>query len=404
MLEGFFSGTEMALVSCSPIRLKRLAEEGKGRAAYRFVEDPDRLFGTTLLGTNLCVVLNSSLITWYLGTHCHLNSELYTTLILSPLVLLFGEMLPKAYAQSHSEKVSILMSPVLGFFSHLFSPVSSMILFTARVLTPGNGDKGRESLLVKKDELSILLDQSAGDSDILEEEKQLIKRIFSFGEVRVREAMKPLIEVVALSEDDTVTKAVRFIKTNGFSRMPVYSGNIFKIIGIVSVYDLMQADSGDTPVKEFLRPALFVSEFTYVDELLSRMQTEKQVMAVVVNEHGACVGIITVEDILEELVGEIEDEYDLSLSRGEKRIERVEGGYVVDARIELDVLEERLGLRFNKRDVYETLSGHILYHTGFIPQENSRIVLDGVTMYIQETSERSVKKVFIPEVSCRVRS
>ena len=392
----------MALISCSPIRLKRLAEEGKGRAAYRFIEDPDRLFGTTLLGTNLCVVLNSSLIAWYLQTRYHTNAEIYTTLILSPLVLLFGEMLPKAYAQAHPERVSLMMSPVLRVFSKLFSPVSSIILFTARILTPGADPKKRESLLVKKDELKALLDQQSEGSDILEEEKQLIKRIFSFGDVRVREAMKPLIEVVALSEDDPVTKAIQLIQTKGFSRMPVYSGNIFKIIGIVSVYDLMQAERGDVEVKEFLRPALFVSEFTYVDDLLSKMQSEKQVMAIVVNEHGACVGIITVEDILEELVGEIEDEYDLSLSRGEKRIEKVKGGYVVDARIELDVLEERLGLKFKKRDVYETLAGHILYHTGFIPEEESRIVLDEVTLYIQEVTERSIRKVFIPEVSCKV--
>ncbi len=403
MLEGFFSGTEMALISCSPIRLKRLAEEGKGRAAYRFVEDPDTLFGTTLLGTNLCVVLNSSLITWYLHSRFHFGSELYTTLILSPLVLLFGEMLPKAYAQAHAERVSLAMAPPLRVFSKIFSPVSSVILFAAKLLSPGNGDEKRESLLVKKDELRILLDRHFEGSDILEEEKELIKNIFSFGEVRVREAMKPLIEVVALSEDDTVSKAARLIQERGFSRLPVYSGNIFRIIGIVSVYDIMEAEEGSLKVKEFLRNTLFVSEFTYVDELLRRMQMEKQVMAVVVNEHGACVGIITIEDILEELVGEIEDEYDLSLSRGEKRIEKVKGGYVVDARIELDLLEEKLGLKFEKKDVYETLAGHILYHTGFIPEEGSRITLDGVTMYIQETTERSVKKVFIPEMSCSVK-
>jgi putative hemolysin len=393
----------MALISCSPIRLKRLAEEGRGRAAYSFVENPDMLFGTTLLGTNLCVVLNSSLITWYLHNNYHVGSELYTTLILSPLVLLFGEMLPKAYAQAHSEKVGMAMAPALRVFSKVFSPVSSIILFTARLLTPADDKECRDSLLVKKEELRILLDRHFEGSDILEEEKELIKNIFSFGEVRVRESMKPLIEVVALNEDDPVTKAVKLIQEKGFSRLPVYSGNIFKIIGIVSVYDIMQAERGDIQVKEFLRPALFVSEFTYVDDLLRRMQMDKQVMAIVVNEHGACVGIITVEDILEELVGEIEDEYDLSLSRGEKRVEKVEGGYVVDARIELDVLEEKLGLRFDKRDVYETLAGHILYHTGFIPEEGSRITLDGVTMYIQETTERSVKKVFIPDMSCNVR-
>ncbi len=402
-MEGFFSGTEMALISCNPIKMKRLAEEGRGEAAYRFIENPDRLFGTTLLGTNLCVVLNSSLITWYLQSHHHISSELYTTLILSPLVLLFGEMLPKAYAQAHPERVSLVMAPPLRFFSKVFSPVSSVILFTARILTPAGNNKDRESLLVKKDELKILLDHHSEGSDILEEEKQLIKRIFTFGDVRVREAMKPLIEVVALSEDDPVTKAIQLIQSKGFSRLPVYSGNIFRIIGIVSVYDLMQAESGETEVSQFLRPALFVSEFTHVDDLLKRMQRERQVMAIVVNEHGACVGITTVEDILEELVGEIEDEYDLSLSRGEKRIEKVSGGYLVDARIELDLLEERLGLRFTKRDVYETLAGHILYHTGFIPEENSSITLDGVTIYIQETTERSIRRVFIPEMSCKIK-
>ena len=216
--------------------------------------------------------------------------------------------------------------------------------------------------------------------------------------------MKPLIEVVALSEGDPITKAIKLIQSKGFSRLPVYSGNIFKITGIVSVYDLMQAESGDMPVKGFLRKALFVSEFTYVDDLLSRMQSEKHAMAVVVDEHGACVGIITIEDILEELVGEIEDEYDLSLSRGEKRIEKVEGGYVVDARIELDVLEGRLGLTFKKKDVYETLAGHIIYHTGFIPEEGQRLTLDGIILYIQEATERSVKNVFIPSVSCKTKS
>ncbi len=372
------------------------------RAAYAFVEDPDRLFGTTLLGTNLCVVLNSSILTWYLRGHWHISSELGTTLILSPLVLLFGEMLPKAYAQANSERVSLAMGLPLRFLSKVFAPVSGVILFTAHLLTPGRNGK-RESLLVKKDELRLLLDQHAEGSDILEEERQLIKRIFKFGDVRVREAMKPLIEVVAINEDDPVAKAIQLIQRKGFSRLPVYSGNIFKIKGIVSVYDLMKAERGDVLVSRFVRDSLFVSEFTYIDELLSEMQREKQAMAIVVNEYGACVGLITIEDILEELVGEIDDEYDLSLSGGEKRIERVKAGYVVDARIELDVLEDILGLKFKKEDVYETLAGRILYETGFIPSRGDRLSLDGVTLYVQETNERTVLKVFIPEMWCKVK-
>ncbi len=399
LLEAFFSGSEIALLSSDLVKIGELAREGDPRARRVdfFLRRPERLLSTTLLGTNLCVVLNASLITYLLSSRAaHGHSEWMTTLILSPLVLVFGETIPKSLSQRRPTSLALRVITPLSWAYVVFRPFSSSILALARLGVPGWKGIDQRFYFTRED-LAFLVGNQEGVVCLDEEEKEIIYKVITLPRVRVRETLKPINQVVVLEEGETVMRAVEIFHQWGYSRVPVYSGHVYNVVGVVTIYDLLKVEDPSLSVGNVKRPAYFVPEYKRVDELLQEMKEMRVPMAVVVDEYGATIGITTVEDLVEELVGEIEDDFDVPLHQV-REVQEMEGGYLVDARIRLDFLKDEWGIELPKEDVYETLAGFLLFRLGRVPQEGEEVVLEGWLFRIVEADPRSIKRVWLGEV------
>jgi putative hemolysin len=398
VLEAFFSGSEMALVAANDKRIKLLADEGSAgaRQALELLGEPEWLFSTTQVGVNICSVSNSVLSTALLLRIAGPGQEWLAVLILGPLLLFFGQLLPKNVFRQHATTLAPTLAPALVAARNIFYPLVALGAAVAghAQAWAGAGAEERRSPFVTREELRLLLSQEAGVEgptvDLRAVEKQLIVKMFSFTETAVREAMVPLIEVSGVPEKATVGEALEVFRARPYSRLPVFRERVDEVVGVLHSFDLLGArpEEGIAP---FRRPAHFVPEMKRVDELLVEMQRKRLHLAVVVDEYGGAVGIVTVEDLLEEIMGEIRDEFEPE----ERRLVRLgEGRYLASGRIELDELNERLGLELPK-DGFETLGGLILQRLGRIPRQGEVLREGRVMMTVHTSTERAVKEVVL---------
>ena len=372
-LEGFFSGSEMAFISLDPIKAR------SDEKLMFFVKHPEKLLITTLFGTNLCVVANSSFFTYMAKRYFGVNNELLTVVVLSPLILIFGETIPKSIAKTIPYRFS---KRVVGLFSiayFIFSPVVEVFSRIFRLL--GYGEYTRE-VHISREDISSLMEEETLTSEIEEEEKELIQNLIALRGIKAREIMKPIVYVASLEERDSVLKAVVLARDTGYTRFPVYKEHIYNITGILNVFSLIDAELGES-ISSYVQPAYFVPEYKDAWQILIEMQENRLSLCVVVDEYGAALGLITIEDILEEVVGEIEDEYDLFSYRGDKLIRVSKNEYIVSGDLEIDLLEEELGIKFPREEVYETVGGLVLYYAGRIPREGEEFIINNVAFVIE---------------------
>ena len=393
LLEAFFSGSEMALISCDRTKIRHLAGEGvKGaRVAERLLQRPDRLLATTLVGTNLCVVISATAATLLCLFLLGEGRQYYATLLLTPLVLLFGEMVPRAYFRQHADRLAPLLAPPLYFCLHLFAPLTAVVhRASASLLTPFKIAPSERDPYITREELKFLVQEDRHQADLDTGERRMIHKIIDFGETTVQEVMIPLIEVVAVPASATVAEAVAVVSEHQFSRIPVFEERIDQIVGIVHAFDLLSAGP-ETPLAPLIRPAVYVPETKLVADLFQEMRRGRFHMAVVVDEYGGVVGIVTIEDLLEEIVGEIEDEYD----EEPPPLKRLpDGSYLVDARLEVERLREELGIQLPEGE-YETLGGFLLHLFQKIPDTGEEVQYRGMRFVVAASDRRSIVKVRI---------
>lgn len=396
LLEAFFSGSEMALVAANDKRLKLAADEGSrgARQALRLLEEPEWLFSTTQVGVNICSVTNSVLTTVLLLRLLGPGHEWLAVLILGPLLLLFGQLLPKNVFRQRATLLAPRVAAPLLAARALFWPLVALGAALSSRAQAWAGVAERRSPFVTREEFRLLLQEDVAGAvggpavELRAVEKQLIVKMFSFTETTVWEAMVPLIEVSAVPEEATVAQALEVFRARPFSRLPVYRERIDNVVGVLNSFDLLGA-APEESIARFRRPAYFVPETKRIDELLVEMQRRRLHLAVVVDEYGGAVGIVTVEDLLEEIMGEIRDEFEPE----ERRLVRLgEGRYLASARIEIDELNERLNLNLPKDD-YETLGGLILYRLGRIPTPGQTLREGGLIMTVHSATERAIKDV-----------
>ncbi len=383
LLEGFFSGTEIAFLSLPPVK-------GRGDSRIRFfIENADRLLATTLLGTNLCVIANSSYITYLMKKHLGIGQEFYIVLVVSPLVLVLGETIPKTIARNRPELVARTNVALFSIFYRLFLPVTGLLIKLLRMM----GQEGlAKELIIKREDLPHIIDTHE-ETDIKEGEKELIASILKLKEIRAREVMKPIIHVRTLEAHHSVKMAVETFNQTGYTRLPVYEEHIYNIRGILNVFDVLDAPM-EEEVGRHIKRALFVPETETVWMVLKQMQESKSPIAIVVDEYGAASGLITVEDVLEELVGEIADEYDLFRDYG-KIEEREDGTIVVPGDIPVDVVNERAGLELPEGEAYETVAGLVMYLMDRMPKVGERVFVGDYQIEVVEADHTHIKKLEI---------
>jgi len=316
-LAGFFSGSETALISCNRWKVKSQAHQGQKGAILidNLLERPGRMLSTTLVGTNLFVILASVLTTGLLSHRLSGEVSLISTIILTPLLLVWGEIIPKSFFYIHSDRWIFSLSRPLWWTYLLFFPLVYLLSNLAWLILGSVGLKRREkpSPLIKEDELLALSQEMAAGGRWSREVNQMVERVFRFGQASVRRIMVPLQDVSLLDVKVPISEVIDLIQRTGFSKFPVYRGRRENIIGVVGVNQLLTANSATT-LRRLLQPVEFVPESRRVRELFLSFQKRGEGFAVVVDERGRVVGVVTFEDVIEEIVGEISDEHDKRIS------------------------------------------------------------------------------------------
>lgn len=396
VLEGLFSGGEIALISADIHRIRQRSEAGSKSAAIalRLLDNPEWFLATCLMGTDLCVITGTALATSLLiAALGPARGEWASVAVMVPTILIFGEIVPKSYFRHRAERKAILIAPFIWAASWVFYPFVYVISKIARgAVCTVAGERGKLSMpYITKDGLKHLLHDEGSRTDLKRSEKEMVDRIFDFTETSVGLVMVPLSNVAAIGEDSTFGDASMLINETGFSRFPVYRGNVINVVGVVNAFDVLKAmpASASRPVREVVRQPLFVPVGKPADDLLLEMQRRGDPMAVVVDEYGGAVGIVTIEDILEEIVGDIRDEYD----KRERDIRKLAPGrYLVNARIGVERLQEIMPLGIPEGP-YETLAGYLLYQMGRIPRRMEQFVAGAVQYVIEDADLKSIKQV-----------
>ncbi len=392
LLEGFFSGSEMALVNADRHRLRASADAGSrgARQALRLVRDPARFFSTTLLGTNLAVVAASEIVSFYVLRR-YGEAAMPLALLFAPLPLIFGEIVPKSIYHHYADRIVTRIAPFLRTVSILFWPaVWPLSLLTRRLL---RGLPGRSSGAqpVSREALELMLRVGQPEeSDVKAVERTMISRIFDLADKTVENIMTPLVDVVAIDISAGREAAARIMEEYEFSRVPVYERRVFNIVGVLTGTDLLFGDSSKN-VRELMRAVPFVPEEMPLDELLVMLKRRGEPLAVAVDEYGAATGIATTEDLLEEVVGEIRDEHDeeppLYSRLGRNR-------FLVEGRLEIEVANERLKLWLPDGD-YETVAGFALHRFERIPNVGDHFVYGPFLFIVRQASERAITQIEI---------
>jgi len=314
-LNAFFAGSETALTSLNKIRLRHLVESKDKRAILlnNFLKDKSRFLGTTLVGTNIALVMGSALATHLFSVlGLGKNSAFFSTIIMTTLVLIFGEIIPKTFFRQSSNAISLKIIIVLRFFYKLLYPIifivsaiTKIILWPFKARPEAQAQKPFMSKNDIEEMLSASLSASKKNDFIGPDERTLIQRIFKMGVTTVRKIMIPLNEATLLSKTAEVKDLKALAKSSGFSRIPVYEGRITNIVGIVNVYDILFSVGDYSTLGNYIQQPFFVNEDERIDRVLHDLRKKKNLIAIVINNEGKGVGLVTIEDLLEELVGEI---------------------------------------------------------------------------------------------------
>ena len=383
------AASEAAIASASRLRAKSMAARGVPRAKTLsgFLEERASTLGALAVARNLAVVLATAsglfLITRENG-HTWALFAGFTAVAL--IVVAAVDALPRLLVANDPDAWGLRMVPVIRVVRVLLGPVAWMI---DRSLAAFVGQE-------EEDETGEMLrraDIDTGGEEIEEEERQMIRGIIEMEDTTAREIMVPRIDIAALDADDTVEVAIRLVVEKGFSRIPLYEETVDNIIGIVYAKDLLRcvAESRTPALRDIARPPYFIPETKKVDELLAELRQSKVHIAIVVDEYGGTAGLVTIEDLLEEIVGEIQDEYD----REEAPIERVsETEAILDARVSIDALEELFGFEVDGEEQdYDSVGGFVYHHLGKVPVAGDEVRVDGLTLRVLSVIGRRIKKV-----------
>ncbi len=390
----FFSAAEMAFIAANRPRLRHLAEQGSATAAayLEAFRHPERVLSTAMMGVTVAHIVAASATTWSLLPRLGGLAPVVVTLVLTPVMLVFGEIIPKAVARAWATSLILRLYRPLIWTSVVLMPfvafANLVVGLTLRLYGVRQADT---RAFVSREELKALLQMEPGEAEVTTQEAELIDNIFDLGDTTVREVMVPLVEVAMLPDSASPQDAIALIQERGFSRLPVYRQRETNIVGIVAAMDLLSRGAEAATLDELKRPPYYVPETKRIDDLLREMQRSRAHMAVVVDEYGGSTGVVTLEDILEQIVGEIHDEHERAPASAERL---PDGSYRVAARTNIDELNEAFDWTLPKQD-YETVAGLVLATLGRVPRAGEMFQIPGYTLTVLEADTRRVTAVKI---------
>lgn len=399
LLEAFFSGCEIGMIAVNRLKMEQLAAEGhtSAKMILKLLKSPERLFTTTSLGTNIAVVSSTALLTAFLVVHLGEWGDLAAIVLVAPLILFAGEILPKIVFQNRADSIMRLLVFPLDLVCRILAPIISLFtgiyhfLFVTLLKLPDD----MKSTVITREQILYAAHPDFHSSELDQDEKKMIRRIFDFGESAVEQCMVPLVQTYAISDTATMKEANSIANDTGFSRLPVFHERMYNLIGILNTFDLLNHPGDDTPITDLIRHPYYVPPNKKLDDLLKELQQRGLHMAIVVDEYGGCVGIVTIEDLMEEIVGEIEDEYD---APEKKYIQYDDGSYLIDGDQSIDILNEELDLDLPQGD-YETMAGLMIQELERIPGPGDQVTVDNFRLTVKEASKRKINSVILRRIS-----
>jgi len=421
-INAFFSASEIAVISVPKLRLKQLSEDGNKTAQvlFRLADDSSRFLATIQIGVTFMGFLASATAAVRLSTElANLIRQIpiasldniaeglsvaIITIWLSLIVLVFGELVPKSLGLAHSERIALAVARPIDFLARLAAPlVRFLVWITNLIAKPFGGQPRRGMPIVTQEEIKTLVDAGEEGGVIEEEEKEMIYSIFEFGETVAREVMVPRMDVLAIDVETPLLEALDTVIKHNHSRVPIYQDGIDNIVGILYAKDLLKVlhergrvGANEVRLASIVRPAAFAPESKKVSELFEEMQKRRIHMAIVIDEYGGTAGIVTIEDILEEIVGEIQDEYDQA---EELEIQPAgENEWLINARANLGDINDALHVHFPVDDA-DTLGGFIYTQLGKIPLPGDEVSHENVRLKVVNVAGRRIGKVTVQVLS-----
>ena len=399
-LSAFFSSAETALTTVNKIRIRSLAEDGNKRAktVLKITDDSGKMLSAILIGNNI-VNLSAASLTTSLAYSFGGSMVAIASGILTVLILLFGEITPKTMATIHAEKMALIYAPIISIFMKVMTPVifiinglSIGVLFLLRVDPNANND------LMTETELRTIVDVSHEDGVIESDEREMIYNVFDLGDAKAKDVMVPRVHVTFADVNSTYEELLDIFREDKFTRLPIFEDTTDNVVGTINMKDLLLYDNTkEFHIRDILREAYFTYEYKSISELLVEMRQASFNIAIVLDEYGETAGLITLEDILEEIVGEIHDEYD---ENEEDFVQEVsEREYIIEGSMNLDDLNDRLDLDLNSEE-YDSLGGFIIERLDRLPEAGDSIVTEeGIRMVVEKLDKNRIEKVhvYLPE-------
>lgn len=413
LMNGLFAMAEAALLSVRRSRIEQLVEEGNRSAKLvsQMLSEPTRMLSTLQVGITLVGLFSAGaaaesavrpfarfLQTRFpdtlLADHATAVAFVLVILTVSLLTLVLGEITPKSLAILHAERIALLSAWPMRSLQVATLPIVALVTRLSNLLVrPFGGTASFHSAVLSEDELRLLVEQSEEHGVIETEEKEMIHNVFDFGETVVRKVMTPRLDITAVEADASIEELIQIVTESGHSRLPVYEGDMDNIIGVVHVKDVLKGISGKQPppgIRDLMRPPYFIPENKRVDDLLAELRRNKTPFAIVRDEYGAVAGVVTIEDLLEEIVGDIQDEYDKEEAPTIKQIDARTS--IIDGRMTLDDFNERFDVALPMEEA-DTLGGFVFGLMGHQPVQGETAQWDGLEFRVEATDGKRIQKV-----------
>ena len=395
-MSAFFSSSETALTTVSTIRLKSLADNGSKNAklVLKLKENPDKMLSAILIGNNIVNIAASSITTIFFQKMWGDWTISIGSGVLTLLVLIFGEITPKTAATGYADKFSLVVAKPIWLLTKVLTPIIVVINFLAScIMKLFRININEKESTFTEEELRTIMDVSHEEGVIEEEEREMINNVFDFGEAEAKEIMIPRIDMCMINVDATYDELLEIFKENQYTRLPVYQDTTDNVIGIINIKDLILYRNEDNfDIRDYLRDVYYTYEYKKLAELMAEMRKDSVNISIVLDEYGAAVGLITIEDLLEEIVGDIRDEYDSDEEDNLKEIAPNE--YLVDGQTKLDDVNDALNLSLTSED-YDSIGGYIIGSLDRLPTTGDTVETDNVTLVVDLMDKNRIDKVHI---------
>lgn len=398
ILSGFFSSTETALTTVNRIRMRTLEESGSKAAMYvnKVIEDQGKMLSAILIGNNIVNLYASSMVTTLVTDLWGSKVVGLATGVLTLLILIFGEITPKTMATLSADSIALKNARIIYWLMIVLTPVIFVInKMSYGVLRLMKMDPNKKQESITEDELRTIVEVSHEEGVIETEEKKMITNVFDFGDSLAKDIMVPRINMSFTDVEATYEELIEIFREDRFTRIPVYEETTDNVIGIINMKDLLlltEEDKAHFTIRNYLRQPLYTYEFKKVAELMVEMRKTSNNIVIVLDEYGATAGLITLEDMLEEIVGEIRDEYDEDEEDNLTKISPNE--YIVEGAMKLDDLNDQLGLELESED-YDSIGGLVIGFLDHLPEEGESVEHEGLRFVVEKMDKNRIEKIHI---------